>query len=224
MGKLYVLTCGHVANEYSTPDLGISRGSNTDAAKLETWRVVGGDVLDVALIEADPGVLAEGNRTSLDERRLADRFDPVSKEFFLIHGFPGFEGIPKLESKFSSSIAALRVTPMTVFGPKHELPSFFDPDWYFAIRYSHAELAQIVGEGHGIATPHGISGAPVWNSRLLEVGNDKWQPSDARIAGIQCRWLQEKKAMICLRIEPVREFIRRGLKLIDCAKRVIPEV
>ena len=211
--KLCVLTCDHVIYDKQQPALAVSRGPATPASAHTEKYCGGGDVLDVGIIRLAPGCLDEGTKQALPQARIAERFSPTDGELLFIYGFPGFKDIPNFEATFSTLLDSQRVSRMAVLRPVIELPPGFDPEWYFAMHYSHKEMIQVVGEGYADATPHGMSGAAVWDSQMVSQGVDKWKPADARLVGMQFKWIKEREAMVCLKIEIIRQFISRALQL-----------
>lgn len=133
---------------------------------------------------------------------------PASGEGTLIHGCPVDQNVPfsaSREPSTGTTVLGLKGSPRGCWpvvegeSPK-SLPSPFDPENHFLLRYDPAE------EG---AYPHGFSGSGVWCHRKEDA---KVWSANPVLVGIQFAWHRPTKLMFALRPEVIREFLEIAIK------------
>ena len=179
-------TCEHVARNqlqgslgYSCHgcDSGISVGSKFDLHPYEI------DFAKANIAKTFRKNKHKGNCTS--KAQHADCHSPVEGEYFYAYGFPGVDA--------RAGFGQHEAQGMGVFLREVD----FDPTSFTEnpapIRGTHICLAWnpenasgLLGTTGELSLPNGMSGAPLWNTRYVEVTQrgDNWHPRDSRITGV----------------------------------------
>ena len=179
-------TCEHVARRQSQGtlgyschgcDSGISVGSKFDLYPYEI------DFAKAGISKTFRGVEHKGKCTV--KAQYAERHSPVEGEYLYVYGFPGVDaragfgqhlaqgmGVFLRESDFDAN--TFTETPVPVFGT------------HICLAWNPEEASGMLGTTGELSLPNGMSGAPLWNTRYLEVTErgDQWHPSYSQITGI----------------------------------------
>lgn len=186
LGSPVLATCEHVARKQSQGtlayschdcDFGVSVGSTFD---LHLYPI---DFAKASVSKTFDTVKHLGKCTT--KAQYAERHAPVEGEYFYAYGFPGVDarvGFGQHEAKgmgvFLREVdfdpASFEETPC----PIHKT--------HMSFAWNPEDATRLLGTTGDLSLPNGMSGAPLWNTRYVEVTQrgDKWSPSDARIAGI----------------------------------------
>lgn len=179
-------TCEHVARKQSQGtlgyschgcDLGISVGSKFDLHPFEI------DFAKASISKTFRTVEHRGKCTI--KAQYADFHSPVAEEYFYTYGFPGVDaraGFGQHEAKgmgvFLREVdfdpASFTQNPVPVLGT------------HICLAWNPENASELLGTTGELSLPNGMSGAPLWNTRYVEVTQrgDQWKPSDSKITGI----------------------------------------
>lgn len=125
----------------------------------------------------------------------------------LIHGCPADQNVPVSAWKQGTGTTMIGLMgrprgswPVVEGEPPKSLPSSFNPERHFLLRYDPAE------EG---ANPHGFSGSGVWSHQMnLE---PVWSANPV-LVGVQMAWHRPTKLMFAIRPEVIREFLDNAIQ------------
>lgn len=132
---------------------------------------------------------------------------PSSGEGTLIHGCPADQNVPVSawrQQATGTTLVGLMGRPrgcwLVVEGnPPKSLPSSFDPERDFLLRYDPSE------EG---ANPHGFSGSGVWCNRKKDT--QVWSANPV-LVGVQFAWHRPTNLMFAIGPEAIRKFLEVAL-------------
>jgi len=210
-GQPYLVTCHHVAIERLKGTLAMSLGHGAPTIGLINPFQTGDMVNDVAITRLGKDWLEGGTRKLLSAHQLAEGFNPPLGEVFFVYGYPAFLEAPDLRAHYDRASGRWRSVPAAITRPLWKLPPGYDPRIYFALKYSAYEMLSVT-QGKGIATPYGLSGSAVWQTNISVVGEEEWSAECARIVGIAVAWERDHSAMICMKVDIVRQFLLRALR------------
>jgi hypothetical protein len=211
-GCPYLLTCDHIARERSMGSLAIGLGRTDKAARLINPILTGDSDNDIAVSRLPEGLIDGSGKKLLPSTTLANSFSVGTDALLMIHGFPGFLDVPNLATRFYDEHQVLRVQPFAVVASEGHLPSIADARLHFAVPFTREQMLTVT-RGHGQITPHGLSGAPVWDTGVTAAGSSSWSPDHMRFVGMAIEWVEAASVVICLRIEIIRRFLLRALQL-----------
>lgn len=189
-GFPFVLTARHVVETSSNFDnLCHGTGSRDKPFLLRSgWRGIAGDS-DIAIWGCFQSILDDANIKPLSYKEFLVPSDEHLDALHFCNGYPleFMTEFPSIETIFSGNPIA---------SPRVKLPDQYDESIHFAIEYPSK------------VRPPGMSGSPVWNTRLHHVqAIEEWSLDCVTFAGVVQRWHEDEAILICTRVESIRDFI-----------------
>jgi hypothetical protein len=123
-----------------------------------------------------------------------------------VHGFAA------QQSYFSASGKALIAKSLPYLTQERPLPEHHDSQVVFALHYPAKKVPSISGADVDLPDPHGLSGTAVWDTKFFATQGRNWTPAQASMVGLVRAWDQGNQALICVKIEVVREFLVHALR------------
>jgi hypothetical protein len=208
---VYLLTNEHVARSIKVHPLGHQLAANEYAVRVSNAVQVARSPYDLAVTRIDPQTWsdAKNQRLALPIERVALKHEPVDEEFLFTMGYSDERSYfsPTLETLFS------RGTPYLTQASK--APPAWLSDMCFAMPYAPDLARSMDPKGRGLPNPHGLSGAPVWdtNFRRCNLEPRPWKAEYAQVTGVVFSWDPSTAHVIAIRVEYVREFLLFALRV-----------